>query len=98
MIFQVYQFRHCDVTNTAHQVFLAIGVALILEVVGIFYSNWFFWTVFGASYISFVFIFIIQVGFYNESLQRPGLIQIILILLCFSGLLQLVGPQPNGED
>ena len=67
MIFQVYQFRHCDVTNTAHQVFLAIGVALILEVVGIFYSNWFFWIVFGASYISFVFIFIIQVGFYNNS-------------------------------
>jgi len=60
---KVYQFRHCDVTNTAHQVFLVIGVALILEVLGIFASNWFFWTVFILIYISFVVIFIIQIYF-----------------------------------
>ena len=58
---KVYQFRHTDVTNMAHHVFLVIGVALILEVFGIFYSGWFFWTLFTVVYISLVIIFIIQV-------------------------------------
>ena len=58
---KVYQFRHSDVTSTAHHVFLVIGVALILEVVGIFYSGWLFWTLFTVVYISLVIIFIIQV-------------------------------------
>lgn len=58
---KVYQFRHCDVTNTAHHVFLVIGLALILEVFGIFFSNWLFWTLFIFVYISLVLIFIIQV-------------------------------------
>ena len=90
MIFQVYQFRHCDVTNTAHQVFLVIGVALILEVLGIFASNWFFWTVFILIYISFVVIFIIQVCSYND--------EIIFILPYVTDLLQLVRSQPGGEE
>jgi len=60
---KVYQFRHTDVTNMAHHVFLVIGVALILEVFGIFYSGWFFWTLFTVVYISLVIIFIIQIYF-----------------------------------
>ena len=92
MIFQVYQFRHCDVTNTAHQVFLVIGVALILEVVGVFYSHWFFWAVFIAIYITFVIIFIIQVSFPC----RPG--QVNFTLLYITDLLQLVGSKPSGKD
>ena len=93
MMFQVYQFRHCDVTNTAHQVFLAIGVALILEVVGIFYSHWFFWTIFIVIYISFVVIFIIQVSFPSA---LPD--SVFYTLRCVTDLLQLVRPQPGGKD
>ena len=58
---QVYQFRHHDVTSTAHLVFLVIALALIFEVVGIFTSSVFFWVLFIFFYISFVLVFIIQV-------------------------------------
>ena len=59
---KVYQFRHCDVTHTAHIVFTVIGLALIFEVVGIFTDHILFWIVFVMVYITFVFIFIIQVS------------------------------------
>ena len=57
----MYQFRHHDVTSTAHLVFLVIALALIFEVVGIFTSSVFFWVLFIFFYISFVLVFIIQV-------------------------------------
>ena len=60
-LLQVYQFRHHDVTSTAHLVFLVIALALIFEVVGIFTSSVFFWVLFIFFYISFVLVFIIQV-------------------------------------
>ena len=58
---QVYQFRHHDVTSTAHLVFLGIGVTLIFEVVGYFTNHPIFWALFILFYITFVFVFIIQV-------------------------------------
>ena len=57
----MYQFRHHDVTSTAHLVFLAIGIALIFEVVGVFTDDTVFWFFFIVFYITFVFVFIIQV-------------------------------------
>ena len=58
---KVYQFRHSDIAQTAHLVFLVIGLALIVEVIGIFTSSFIFWIIFVTGYITFVIIFIIQV-------------------------------------
>ena len=61
---KVYQFRHLDITQTAHLVFLVIGFALILEVIGIFTSSLIFWIIFVIIYITFVISFISHV-YYN---------------------------------
>jgi hypothetical protein len=53
-----------DITQTAHLVFLVIGIALILEVIGIFTSSIFFWIIFVIIYITFVISFISHV-YYN---------------------------------
>ena len=52
--------------------FLVIGIALIVEVIGIFTSSVLFWIIFVTGYISFVIIFIIQV-YYNGT--GPNLLQ-----------------------
>eukprot|EP00092_Neocalanus_flemingeri_P029565 GFUD01032111.1.p1 GENE.GFUD01032111.1~~GFUD01032111.1.p1 ORF type:complete len:873 (+),score=223.26 GFUD01032111.1:44-2662(+) len=75
---KVYQFRHSDITQTAHLVFLVIGVALIVEVIGIFTSSEFFWIIFVTGYITFVIIFINQV-YYNGT--GPNLFQRVKSLL-----------------
>ena len=58
---KVYQFRHCDITHTAHFIFVAIGAALVLEGIGYFTDHVVFWIFYLISYILFVIYFVIRV-------------------------------------
>ena len=46
MFLKLYQVRHADVSPDAVGVFLGLGVALILEIISIYYSGPAFWAVF----------------------------------------------------
>ena len=48
---KVYQFRHPDITQTAHVVFFVFGLVLSLEVVGYFTNHLAFWIIFMVFHI-----------------------------------------------
>jgi len=72
---KLYQFRHADTALTAQLVFVVIGVALSLEVVGYFTSHPVFWAVFIIVYIVFMLIFILKI-YLNEKRFKTVFIRI----------------------
>ena len=56
--------RHPDITLSAHIVFSVIGVALLLEVLGYYVVNGFFWTIFILCYFILIITFCI-LTYYN---------------------------------
>ena len=67
---KIYQFRHADLTLTAHLVFLIIGVALTIEAVGYYTSHWAFWGLFILCYIIFMLVFITKIFVNQKSFRR----------------------------
>ena len=47
---KIYQFRHPHITSHAYKVFFGLGIALFLEVLGIFYESTAFWVIFLLGY------------------------------------------------
>ena len=61
---KVYQFRHPDITSNAHSVFLVIGFALFIEVLGYYNDTYFFWIFFILCYLGALVMFTIHT-YYN---------------------------------
>ena len=61
---KVYQFRHPDITYTAHLVFLVFGLILVLEVVGYFTNHVIFWIIFVVVYMVILLVFLLYI--YNN--------------------------------
>ena len=70
LFLKVYQFRHPDITQTAHLVFLAIAVAMVLEVFGYFTHHSFFWVIFILVYLCIISFFVIHVYTNGKSLTK----------------------------
>ena len=58
---KVYQFRHPDITQTAHVVFLVFGLVLCMEVVGYFTNHLAFWTIFFIIHIVIAVILLVYI-------------------------------------
>ena len=65
--FQVYQFRHPDISQTAHIVFLVIGLALVLQVLSYFTDHLAFWILFVIGYILLVLVFVIHIYYFGNA-------------------------------
>ena len=76
--FQVYQFRHPDISQTAHIVFLVIGLALVLQVLSYFTDHLAFWILFVIGYILLVLVFVFLVVLPPP--PRPLLPVLLLVL------------------
>jgi hypothetical protein len=61
LFLKVYQFRHPDITQTAHLVFLVIGIAMVMEVIGYYTANIAFWIVFVVVYLIILSIFLLHI-------------------------------------
>ena len=60
---KVFQFRHPDITQTAQGVFMVIGIALVLEVVGYLTSHVGFWIVFLFTHFIIIALFTTHIYF-----------------------------------
>ena len=58
---KVYQFRHPDITQTAHVVFFVFGLILCLEVIGYFTDHLVFWVIFLVFHIIITAIVIVHI-------------------------------------
>ena len=66
-LFQVYQFRHPDITSNAYVVFAFVAVGLIFEAIGYYSHDAIFWTMFIVSYLFLLVVFIIEVYFNGDT-------------------------------
>ena len=67
MYFQVYQFRHPDITSNAYIVFAFVAFGLVFEAIGYYSHNWMFWTMFIVAYLFLLVVFIIEVYFNGDT-------------------------------
>jgi len=81
---KLYQYRHADTVLTAQLVFLVIGVALTLEVIGYFTSHPVFWGLFILNYIFFVLVFILKIYLNENSFRRVFIAIYNNIFICCS--------------
>ena len=65
---QPFQFRHPDITSSAHYVFAVIGLALMVEVLGYYFNSPFFWFVFILGYLAFIVAFTVHT-YYNGMME-----------------------------
>lgn len=68
---KVYQFRHPDATSNAYTVFSLISLALLLEVLGIYFTHIFFWGLFLALYVLAILLFVIHTYYHGNFARFP---------------------------
>ena len=73
---KVYQFRHPDITHTAHVVFLVFGLVLCMEVVGYFTNHIAFWTIFFITHIVIAVILLVYIHTNGSMLHGMSVHQI----------------------
>ena len=67
MYFQVYQFRHPDITSNAYIVFAFVAFGLVFEAIGYYSHSWMFWIMFIVAYLFLLVVFIIEVYFNGDT-------------------------------